>query len=439
LICVALGYVEPVTGRELIFMKSFLLALWNAMLYRLKITASAAMKLIVKEGTMDMENGQREPSPPADFLDCLGVGIRGVISQIEEVDPRVVRDDIGMAHFLAPCPKSFLITARDSRGLHHLLHNRQLLDEALRRGDARVRTESYSLVSAGGLALMAARFSYPFASCGEVRYSEHLRNLAAMRDELVKLGATRYTHGGDRTSERFTKEQRESLAARLAKLTGKETKTMTNWLTFVDGLSVKALDTLAAWDCRRSVYEAIQADKRALIRSLQGRNLTEEEVVEAVSKKVLELAGKHLQEPHEGEARPRTRRTMGNGRTHKADGSAGAGGNETNVTFVEDQEGNARQQTEATEEKRSLQLEQSDEKGRRLAESLKALDIRLTVNVTKLVKSLQEAPRDLGGLEVREKLLDRLFDTVMESKRELDEISLEAPNLWDSAFEKAEV
>jgi hypothetical protein len=28
---------------------------------------------------------------------------------------------------------------------------------------------------------------------------------------------------------------------------------------------------------------------------------------------------------------------------------------------------------------------------------------------------------------------------VMESKRELDEISLEAPNLWDSAFEKAEV
>jgi len=63
----------------------------------------------------------------------------------------------------------------------------------------------------------------------------------------------------------------------------------------------------------------------------------------------------------------------------------------------------------------------------------------LTVNVTKLVKSLQEAPRDLGGLEVREKLLDRLFDTVMESKRELDEISLEAPNLWDSAFEKAEV
>ena len=374
--------IESVTARPFILLRSFLFPGWKAILRLLKTAASAAMKLIVKEGAMDMEKGEREPHPPADF-DCLGAGIRGVVSQIADIDPRVVRDDIRMPHFKAPCMKSFLVTAEDAGGVHHLLLNRSHLEETLRRGDATVRTEFYSVGPSNDLSLMAARFSYPFSASGEARYSEHLRNLAVMRDELVRMGAMRYAHGGDRTSERFTKEQRENLATQLAQLTGKEVKTMMNWLTFIDKLSVEALDKLVALDCKRSVYEAIQPGKRLFIRGLRGATCTEEEKVEAVSEKVLELAEKHLRETPEREARPRTRHSTGNGMTHKAD--APAAGNDTDPACVEDGEGNTPQKADRREQEGSEQQEQSDGESR-LAESLEVLDRGLEAKVGKSSK-----------------------------------------------------
>ena len=177
------------------------------------------------------------------------------------------------------------------------------------------------------------------------------------------MGAERCTHGGDRLSIDFTEEQVVSLAAKLAELTGKSVKTMKNWLTFTELLSVEALKTLVAWNCTRSVYEAIQPARRAFIRGLQGRGLTEGETIEAVSQKVLELAERHLEETREREARPRTRSAASNGRTHQADGPARANGNGTDSTYVESREDSAAQQAEGTEQERSPQEEQSDKKG----------------------------------------------------------------------------
>ena len=366
---------------------------------------------------MDMEKGERKPHPPADF-DCLGAGIRGVVSQIADIDPRVVRDDIRMPHFKAPCMKSFLVTVEDAGGVHHLLLNRSHLEETLRRGDATVRTEFYSVGPSNDLSLMAARFSYPFSASGEARYSEHLRNLAVMRDELVRMGAMRYAHGGDRTSERFTREQRENLSSQLAQLTGKEVKTMMNWLTFIDKLSVETLDKLVALDCKRSVYEAIQPGKRLFIKRL-GRNLPEEEKVEAVSEKVLELAEKHLRETPEREARPRTRHSTGNGLTHRAD--APAAGNDTDPACVEDGEGNTPQKADRREQEGSEQQERSDGESQ-LAESLEVLDRGLETKVGKFLEEVHRAPRDRVGLEVREKLLEHLEYAVMEAKITLGEL-----------------
>ena len=175
-------------AKAFILLKLFFLSLWDAMSYLLKAAAFAAITVTMKEGAMDVEDTKRGSHPPADLIDCLGTGIKGIVSDIEEVNPRDVLDDIRMPHFAAPCPKSHILTAKDAEGHHHLLHNRQLLDAALGRGDGTIRTEFYAVPWESGVALMAVRFSLPFCANGEVSYSEHLRNIRVIEDELDQDG-----------------------------------------------------------------------------------------------------------------------------------------------------------------------------------------------------------------------------------------------------------
>jgi hypothetical protein len=96
-----------------------------------------------------------------------------------------------------------------------------------------------------------------------------------------------FSHGGARRGEDFADRPENNIRIVLAERLGKSVTTINKYLNHGEFLSEEALQTLIRAGVQKGFFEAIQKDKQRLIDELKSEQKSHDEIVEAVSERIL--------------------------------------------------------------------------------------------------------------------------------------------------------
>lgn len=177
-----------------------------------------------------------------------------------------------------------LIRAAASDGAREILCEIEVMEEhsdvelSLRKTASRIATR-------GGLA------SYP----------EKVRNVTAAKRQLEASGMDLrvFGHGGRRFGQGFVNEPQADIKHILALRFTRKPKTIVNYLTHGEDLSVDVLELLVERDVQRQFFQKYQAKKQHLIKELKKKGVSEQDRVEQVSALMLGSLAEYLSRQQE--------------------------------------------------------------------------------------------------------------------------------------------
>jgi hypothetical protein len=123
--------------------------------------------------------------------------------------------------------------------------------------------------------------SYAELVCNTHRLYQALRETS---DELIL-----FSHGGDRRGIGFIDSKENNIRSVLADRLGKSPNTISKYLQHGNYLNDETLQTLIDVNVKKGFFEAIQKDKQRLIDELESQQKAHDEIVNAVSARMLSL------------------------------------------------------------------------------------------------------------------------------------------------------
>lgn len=126
---------------------------------------------------------------------------------------------------------------------------------------------------------------------GICSYTELVRNVSILFNMFLASAENPvvFSHGGARRGVNYTENKKNNVRILLANRLGKSVTTMSKYLQHGKNLSEEALQTLIRADVQKGFFEAIQRDKQGLIDELKAEQKSHDEIVNAVSARVLSL------------------------------------------------------------------------------------------------------------------------------------------------------
>ena len=124
---------------------------------------------------------------------------------------------------------------------------------------------------------------------GTCSYAERVRNAGILFNMLWASSENPvvFSHGGARRGDNYTNCRGNNIHLVLAERLGKSVTTINKYLNHGEFLSEAALQTLIDAGAKKGFFEAIQKDKQQLIDDLKFKQKSHDEIVNAVSARVL--------------------------------------------------------------------------------------------------------------------------------------------------------
>ena len=195
----------------------------------------------------------------------------------------------GIPDFIKPTYSQYPIIVKSPSSIH-CIDGWERIEQAKERNETEISCEIFHILSGSEIEIAIWKASVRTKSlAGRCIYAEKVRNtcrLFTMLSESVENPMI-FSHGGARRGDGYIDRPENNIRLVLADRLDKSPNTISKYLQHGDYLSDETLQTLIDVNVKKGLLEAIQKDKQGLIDELKAEQKSPDEIVKAVSDRVI--------------------------------------------------------------------------------------------------------------------------------------------------------
>jgi len=220
---------------------------------------------------------------------CSRAENRPFEKSIESLDLDRIQHFSGIPDFIDPTRSPYPIIIKSSSSLQ-CIDGWEMIEQAKHRGETALTCEIYHIQQDSEIEYALWKASVRTMPIGgRCIYPEKVRNTCRLFTMLCESteNPVIFSHGGARRGVSFTISPDDNIRLLLEDRLGKKPKTINKYLNHGQFISDETIQNLIDARVKKGFFEAIQKDKQRLIDDLKAEQKRPDEIVKAVSERIL--------------------------------------------------------------------------------------------------------------------------------------------------------